>query len=80
MQAQRAHIKAVSVELGDLGDGGWHASIVLHYKLQADTHGRPPPSEAAATSLPFELSQPIIDDLTVKATIQPSQPLVDLIA
>ncbi|MBP0621000.1 hypothetical protein J8I82_13850 [Cupriavidus sp. LEh25] len=79
-QAQRAHIKAVSLELGYFGDGGWYPSLVLHYKLQGDTHGRPPPVEAAATSLPLEVSQPIIDDLTIKATIQPSQPPVDLIA
>ncbi|MCY1225039.1 hypothetical protein D9M72_372280 [compost metagenome] len=43
MQAQRAHIKAVSLELSNFGDGGWRASIVLHYELQADTHGRSPP-------------------------------------
>jgi hypothetical protein len=72
MQPQRAHIKALSLELGDFGDGGWLASIVLHYELQADTHGRPPSVEAAATSLPLELSQPIIHGLTVKATIQPN--------
>ncbi|GAB7550426.1 hypothetical protein CS8_101420 [Cupriavidus sp. 8B] len=80
MQTQRAHIKAVSLELGYFGDGGWHASIVLHYELQADTHGSPPSLKAAGTSLPFKLSQPIIDDLTVKATIEPSQPPIDLIA
>ncbi|ODV40999.1 hypothetical protein AWV79_02460 [Cupriavidus sp. UYMMa02A] len=67
MQAQRAHIKAVSHELADFGDGDWHASLALHYELQADTHGRPPPVEAAATSLPLELLQPIIDGLTAKA-------------
>ncbi|CAG9187568.1 hypothetical protein LMG23994_07013 [Cupriavidus pinatubonensis] len=77
MQAQRPHIKAFSLELGYFGDGGWHAALALHYELQADTYGRPPPVEAAATSLPLELSQSIIDGRTVKATIQPSQPPVE---
>ncbi len=80
MQTQRAHIKAASLELGYFGDGGWLASLIVPYKLQADTHGRHPPVEAAAASLPLEPSQPIIDDLTVKARIQPSQPPVEFIA
>ncbi|KAI3601214.1 hypothetical protein D8I24_4010 (plasmid) [Cupriavidus necator H850] len=43
MEAQRAHVKAASLELGYFGDGGWLASLIVHYELQADTHGRPPP-------------------------------------
>ncbi|MGO4815544.1 ATP-binding protein [Cupriavidus sp. 2MCAB6] len=37
---------------GKFVDSGWHASLVLPYELQTDTHGRPPPLEAAATGLP----------------------------
>lgn len=50
MQAQRAHIKAVSFELGYFVDGGRCATIVLHDELQADTQ---------AALLPWKLRRPV---------------------